>query len=144
MSNLNENPNPVACKLVPEVQRIAVAASLWGPRWPIQVEPTCWNLAEKLAPDYPGGLWNYFEISNNGFFAAPAETESFTIGSNNYFSGVLAPELFGVVVCLLTYYHLSFAGDWEKFPRLCARHHHLLRQYAMGLPAVADILRAID
>ena len=144
MNDIDENPNPVTCKLVPEDQRIPVALSLLGPRWALEVEPLCWILAEKLAPAYSGGLWNYIEISNNSMYMAPDETESFLISDSNYFSGSVSPDLFGLIVCLLIYGELRFAGDWEKFPRLCSRHFHLLQQYAMRRPDADIILEALE
>ena len=128
--------------LVPENQRVSTVASLWGPHWAIQVEPTCWDLSEKLAPDYQGGYWNYYGLGNAGFYMAPDETESFSISSENYFTGTLSADALGVVTCLLCYYHLSFSGDWE-FPQVCAKHYHLLWHFTLGHPEASSILKAL-
>jgi len=134
---------PVTRQLVPEAQRIAVTATMFGPWFPLQIEPVVYSIAEQMAEDYCGGYWQFYTLSNNGFFFEPDEDRSFEVKCQNYFTGTLSAEAFGIVCCLYAYSHLSFQGDFD-FSRLCAKHYHLLRSYMLSHAEVAAILGAID
>ena len=128
--------------LVPEDQRVPVVASLFGPHFPLQIEPVVYDIAEQMCENYQGGYWNYFRLSNSGFVIFPDENESFAV--SGYYTGVLTPDEFGLVCCTLAFSHLSFEGDWA-FSRMCAKHHYLLQRYVTGLPesSRARVQRAI-
>ncbi len=146
MNDFNDNDRvPVTRHLVPEGQRLAVTASLFGPHFPLQIEPVVYSIAEHMAEDYCGGYWKFYTLSNNGFYMAPDEEQSFDIKCQNYFTGTLSADAFGVVCCLYSFSSLSFQteGDFD-FSRLCAKHYHLLRHYMMDHAEVAAILGAID
>ena len=139
-----EDPTSVTRQLVLEGQRIAVTATMFGPWFPLQIEPVVYSIAEQMAEDYCGGYWQFYKLSNNnGFYMAPDEDQSFDIRCQNYYSGTLSPDAFGIVCCLYAYSHLSFQGDFG-FSRLCAKHYHLLRSYMLSHAEVAAILGAID
>ncbi len=99
--------------------------------------------ADQMAEDYCGGYWQFYTLSNAGFYLAPDEDRSFDIKCQNYFTGSLSADALGIVCCLYAYSQLSFQGDFD-FSRLCAKHYHLLRSYAMGDDEKEAILRAID
>ena len=144
MNDFIEDPAPVTRHLVPEDQRIAVTATMFGPWFPLQIEPVVYSIAEQMAEDYCGGYWQFYTLgNNNAFYLAPDEDQSFDIKCQNYFTGTLSADAFGIVCCLYTYSHLSFQGDFD-FSRLCAKHYHLLRSYVMGHAEVASILAATD
>ena len=130
MKNSIEDPTPVTRHRVPEDQRVAVTAALFGPHFPLQIEPVVYSIAERMAEDYGGGYWQFYTLSNSGFYMAPDEDRSFDIKCQNYFTGTLSSDALGVVCSLYAFSHLSFAGDFY-FARLCARHFHQLRSYAM-------------
>jgi hypothetical protein len=143
MNNFIEEPTPVTRQLVPEDQRVAVTASLFGPHFQLQIEPVVYSIAERMAEYYCGGYWHFYTLSNAGFYMAPDEDRSFDIKCQNYFTGILPADALGIVCSLYAYSHLSFQGDFE-FARLCAKHYHLLRSYMMDHAEVAAILGAID
>jgi len=146
MKNSLDDPTPVTRHLVPEDQRLAVVASLFGPHFPLQIEPVVYSIAEQMAEDYCGGYWQFYTLGNAGFYAAPEapdEERSFEVKCQNYFTGTLSADALGIVCCLYTYSHLSFTGDFD-FSRLCAKHYHLLRSFMMDHAEVAGILSATD
>jgi len=143
MKNLIEKPTPVTRQLVAEGDRIAATATRFGPWFPLQIEPVVYSIAEQMAEDYCGGYWQFYKLSNNGFYMAPDEDQSFDIKCQNYFSGTLSADALGIVCCLYAYSNLSFQGDFD-FSRLCAKHYHLLRSYMLSHAEVAAILGAID
>ena len=143
MNDFIEDPTPVNRHLVPEDQRVAVTAALFGPHFPLQIEPVVFSVAERMAEDYCGGYWQFYTLGNAGFYMAPDEDRSFDIKCQNYFTGTLSSDALGVVCCLYAYSHLSFQGDFF-FGRTCAKHYHLLRHFMMDHVEVAAILGAID
>ena len=143
MKNSIEEPTPVNRRLVPEDQRVAVTASLFGPHFPLQIEPVIYSIAEQMAEDYCGGYWQFYTLGNAGFHMAPDEDRSFEVQCQNYFTGSLSADALGIVCSLYAFSHLSFTGDFD-FARLCAKHYHLLRHFMMDHAEVAAILGAID
>ena len=66
MNDIIDEPTPVTRHLVPEDQRLAVVASLFGPHFPLQIEPVVYGIAEKMAEDYCGGYWQFYTLGNSG------------------------------------------------------------------------------
>ena len=144
MKNSIEGPTPITRRLVPEDQRIAVTASLFGPYFPLEIEPVTFSICERMCDDYQGGYWNFYTLNAaTGFFMTPDEDRTFEVKCQNYFTGTLSADALGIVCCLYAYSHLSFQGDFD-FARLCAKHYHLLRHFMMDHEEVSQILGAID
>lgn len=127
---------------VPESDRLAFVDKLFGIAYVLQLEPTVFSMAERLAVDYHGGYWQFHALSNGGFYMAPRSGTIFAVSCENGFEGKLSADALGIAACLYAYSHLSF-GDGE-FAQTCARHYHLLRDFAVGHAEVRSILRAID
>ena len=140
---IDDDRAAVTRHLVPEDQRLAVTASLFGPHFPLQIEPVVYSIAERMADDYCGGYWQFYTLNNAGFYLVPDEDCSFEVKCENYFNGTLSADALGIVCCLYAYSQLSFQGDFD-FSRLCAKHYHLLRHFMMGHEEVAAILGATD
>jgi len=135
---MNDN---ITMTLVSEAARANHVHKLFGIGFPLRVEPTVFNMARLLAADYNGGVWQFYALSNGGFFMAPDE-QGHTISCENGFEGRLSAEAFGITVCLYAYSHLSFGGD--ALAEVCAEHYHLLREFALGHPEVGAITAACD
>jgi hypothetical protein len=71
MNDYIENPTPVTRHLVPEDQRLAVTAELFGAHFPLQIEPVIYGITERMAEDYHGGYWQFYTLDNGGFYIAP-------------------------------------------------------------------------
>ena len=100
------------------------------------------SMAERLAADYHGAYWEFITLSNDSFYMAPRSETLFAVSCENGFVGQLSADALGITACLYAYSHLSF-GDGE-FAQTCARHYHLLRDWAMAHVEAGAILRAID
>ena len=57
--------------LVPEDQRLTVTAELFGAWFPMRIEPVVYTITERLTRDYSGGYWEFYTLSNSGFYMAP-------------------------------------------------------------------------
>ena len=135
--------NKVTREIVPEAQRSAHVGQLFGIHFPMQLEPVIYQITSNMADDYKGGYWEFYRLSNGGFYMAPDAEEPFSVSCQNHYSGTLSGDALGIVACLCAFSHLSFSRD-EKIGRVYAQHYHLLREYMAEHPEVAAILGAID
>jgi hypothetical protein len=129
--------------LVPEDQRLAVTADLFGAHFPLLLEPVIYGVASRMAAKYHGGYWHLYTLDNGGFYLAPEGEQVYQVSCANCWQGELSVDALGVVACLYAYSNLSFSED-EAFARTCARHYHLLREYMYSHPEITAILGAID
>ena len=129
--------------LVPEDQRLIITEKLFGTWFPMRIEPVVFSLAERLSRDYHGGYWDFYTLSNGGFYMAPSTDRSFHVICQNQFEGDLSADAFGITVCLYAYSNLSFSGP-DAFSDICFDHYHWLREYMMDHPEVRAILGATD
>lgn len=130
-------------ELVPEDQRLTVTADLFGVHFPLQIEPTTYTWADHLSTEYNGGFWDFYRLSNSGFYLAPDSDLVYTVICDNGFVGQLSGDSIGIVACLYAYSHLSFSRN-EDFARVCDRHYYWLREFMFDHAEVAAILGATD
>ena len=128
--------------LVPEDRRMAVVERLFGVHFPLQIEPVVYGITERMAEDYTGGYWEFYTLSNGGFYMAPSTDVVFHVTCDNMFEGDLSGDALGITACLYAYSHLSFTDG--RFRRVCACHYHRLREYTFEHPEVRAILGATD
>ena len=129
-------------QLVSDDQRINITAELFGIHFPMRLEPFIYSVTENIAHEYNGGYWNFYSLSNGGFYMAPNSDKLFHMSCENGFEGNLSADALGVTACLYAYSHLSF-GDGE-FAEVCAEQYHLLREYMLDHAEVGAMLRAVD
>jgi hypothetical protein len=129
--------------LVPEDRRLAMTAELFGVWFPTRIEPVVFSFAERASKDYKGGYWDFFSLSNNGFYMAPAGDLPLHVLCENQFEGDLSAEAFGITACLYAYSNLSFSGP-VAFTDICSDHYYLLRDFVMEHPEVREILSSTD
>lgn len=123
--------------------RIKHTADLFGLRFPLNLEPAIYAFASNISPDYNGAYWEFYTLSNDGFFMAPHSEKPFNVSCENGFEGKLSPNAFGIAICLYAYSHLSFSRD-QALAEVCAKQYHLLRDYMLEQPESSHILNAID
>ena len=132
----------ITCTAVPESERMTVVDKLFGISNVLKLEPTVFNMAGMLAAEYDGAYWQFFTLSNGGFFMAPREETIYDICDENGFEGKLSANGLGLAACLYAYSHLSF-GD-GPFGQTCATQYHLIREHAFEHHEALQIMRAID
>ncbi|MGJ0484802.1 MAG: antirestriction protein [Methylomicrobium sp.] len=130
-------------KVVPEHQRIHHTTDLFGLDFPLHVEPLIYNLTDHLAEAYKGGYWEFYALSNGGFYMALLSNTPFQVSCENGFGGELSADALGITVCLYAYSQLSFGAE-SRLATTCARQYHWLRDYMLEHPEARAILRAID
>lgn len=140
---MTTTPETITRVLVPDRQRADFVDALFGISFPLQLEPCIFAVASELSSDYHGGYWAFQSLGNGGFYMAPDDDARFTVRSENDYVGMMTADAFGVTVCLYAYSRLSFIAT-KPASTTYARHYHLLREYAMDHPEVAEIVRATD
>ena len=134
--------NLVTRELVPEDQRLAITERLFGIHFPLKLEPVIYGITKRMAKNYDGGYWDFYTLSNGGFYMAPADEWIFRVACDNMFEGDLSADALGITACLCAYSSLSFADG--RFARVSACHYHRLREYMFEHPEVLGILEATD
>lgn len=127
---------------VPDADRVTFTAKLFGINFPMRLEPTVFDMAGRLAPEYHGGYWQFYALSNGGFYMAPKTDAVFAVSCENGFEGKLSADVLGIAACLYAYSHLSFSEG--EFAATCAQQYHWLRDFMMAHAEVRSLLAAID
>ena len=130
-------------QVVPVDRRSGHAAALFGDYFPMQFEPVVYAITSELSREYRGGYWEFYTLSNEGFYMAPDADAPFKVSCQNGYAGVLSADALGITACLYAYSHLSFSAG-EAIAGVYARQYHLLREYVMDCPEAAAILSATD
>ena len=130
-------------KLVAVQKRTSHTATLFGLNFPMRLEPAVYGLTENLSEDYHGGYWDFWELSNGGFYMSPSSHNTFKVSCMNDYVGEMSADALGITSCLYAYSHLSF-GQESQFTDTCAQQYHWLRDYALDHDESRAIMSAID
>jgi hypothetical protein len=132
----------VTRELVPEDQRLVITERLFGMAFPLQLEPVVYGITDRMAGEYTGGYWDFYTLSNGGFYMAPSGDRIFHVKCQNMYEGDLSADALGITACEYAYSNLSFS--LSDIAREYARHYHLLKEYSMEHAEVMGILGATD
>lgn len=142
MTTTLENPT-ITRALVPDDRRADFVDTLFGIHFPMQLEPYIFSVAAELSSDYDGGYWEFYALSNGGFYMAPDDDEPFIVRSENGYEGTMSADALGITACLYAYSRLSFVAG-NVIGEVYARQYHLLREYMMEHREATAILGATD
>ena len=107
----------------------------------MRFEAAVFDWMHRLAPEYRGAFWQFYDLSNGGFYMAPDRgTYRLCINTNGY-EGSMSADAAGITTCLFACSHLSFHDPKGE---LFAERFHQLREYALGHPEAEEIFSAID
>ena len=141
---MNQTTKTIATR-VSGAARSAFLPKYFGSRY-LLGEATLYNWANQLARDYNGGHWEFYEISNGGFFVVPPESsEKLVLSvSGNGFCDALTLEAAGIVITLFALGELiERIHGIELCDQLIERHDALL-DFAHFHAESALIFAAID
>ena len=129
--------------IVAKNKRSTVAAEIFGEvEWPLLVEPTIYQFAERLCPDYSGGYWIMHQLCNGGFLMYQDIESPVDVISPNGWSGQMSEIELGITACLFTYSHLSFGSG--KVAEVCADQYHMIRDFLLQQPGYQAVWACID
>lgn len=105
------------------------------------LEHTIYDMLRLMCPDYDGGLWEFFKLSNGGLYMAPEAMQQYQLfGPGNGFNGVVCANSAGIIATAMAYSHLSFHHPGDCFPRAYVHLTHFIHQQKDA----ATILAALD
>lgn len=107
----------------------------------LRAEHAIYNHLGEPVPEYTGGLWEFYDLSNGGFYMAPRSAERMHVQViGNYFDGEMSADAAGIVACLFALGALaSKTHDETVIDR-----YHQLRAYALEHVEATQIMRAIN
>lgn len=89
----------VTASLVPEHRRMSCVFRYFG-RFSVEVEQYTQATMRESCEAYTGGVWDYYELSNGGFYMAPNGADTYSVSRTNYFEGELSAEAVGIMTTL--------------------------------------------
>ena len=125
---------------VPDNERLAFLPRHAGKSM-LSVENSVYKALSRFCKDYTGGYWNFYELSNGGFYMAP-DLDGFLplfIESNGY-EGEASADAAGIVSTLFALnYVCNLSGDEKLIDR-----YYWLRDFAGEHDEADEIFAAID
>lgn len=107
----------------------------------IQFENILYYLTDSMCHQYDGGYWNFYELSNDGFFLAPASEKEFDIYvDGNGFNGFVSSEALGIIVTLFSINGIT----GQQGDDYLINKYYALRDFALQHEERDLILLAID
>jgi len=142
-----DNPTaPITASLVSnETDRLKVLPALFGSRH-MRGEALVYAVTRRFSSDYEGGHWNYYTLSNGGYYLAPDLGDmklNFRVPTNG-FEGELSPDATGIVSTLFALGDLMQEVELEPEFKLLMENHYSLKIFAGEHPEYKGIFAAID
>lgn len=104
-------------------------------------ENAVYALASNFSACYEGGLWDFYELSNGGFYMEPNVPYALEVTSTlNNWTGGMTPDAYGIGITFLA---LAVTLERTGNPDFALRMRQL-KEYACFHPAASDILSFID
>jgi hypothetical protein len=130
----------ITSSLIPDELRLNVIPRFLGRHY-LTGESMVYDWAARLYRSYQGGLWNFFALSNGGFYMAPAELGRVHVRWHlNGYSDMMGADAFGITVTLFALCHLAEKTQDDTI----IERFHQLREFTTQHVEAANILRAID
>ncbi len=124
----------------PEDERLGFLPRYLGDNF-FQFEQLVYQVMGKACVDYTGGYWEFFHLSNGGFYIAWDTDEHMAVEwDENYYRGAMSAEAVSIGACMIVLSSLSFSVESERLGEL----FHRLRDFALQHPEAREILGFID
>lgn len=128
-------PSTITATVCPMPQRLTALPRHFGKKGCL-FESLVYSWMRTLCPEYKGGFWEFYELSNGGFYMAPAaaQQENYLLHCNgNGFNEQVSNNGAGIVACLFSLSHMKLYDHYEK-----------LLDFADEQPESEEIFAAID
>jgi Antirestriction protein len=125
---------------VPETKRAYTLPRHLG-RQLLMGEALVYQSLQSICEAYSGGFWDFFELSNGGFYMAPRMEEPLRIQcEGNGFDGGMSCDAAGIVACMMAFNALAWQTREAHFGEL----FYQLSAFAAQHTEAASIFAAID
>lgn len=137
---MNTQTSIVATK-IPEDKRLDALPHFFGVTHMMKAEHLVYTYMSKLCADYHGGYWEFYTLSNGGFYMAPVLDRKLPMAwDGNGYSGTMSDDAAGITAMLFALNHLAFEHQSEAMSDL----YYQLRDFAIDHPESDEIMSAID
>jgi hypothetical protein len=146
LTNSND-AETISAAIVPGNKRVSFMARHLGPEpfETIRREAVVYAYMRNLSPDYRGGAWSFYELSNGGFFMAPDHPANLHIQVNgNGYSGEMSAQAAGIVVTLFAVNHFAFEMMETDRGEMFANAYYSLLSFSREHVEGPEIAAAID
>lgn len=106
----------------------------------IRLEHAFFNAMALFDDTYHGGWWNFFKLSNGGFYVALKDDKQFHMASPNGFECDVDANTAGIIVSAFAYSNLSFGPNGEAFGDA----YHQLADFIFQHSEAGTIRAALD
>nr|WP_311732177.1 antirestriction protein [Variovorax paradoxus] len=135
----------VAATRIADDCRPAFLSLCFGPRFMLRGESLVYAWLRQLFDADGAGHWHFYELSNGGFYLAPALPGPLRLDvEGSHFSGDFSSDAAGVVVTLFALGDLAAMAQGSKAGDRLTDHHLALREFAKTHCESSQILNAID
>ena len=130
----------VTARAMPRESRTRLLAALFGQHF-ITVENLVYLNMVRVCPHYQGGEWNFYLLSNGGFYMAPlAVPDWFVVYASKEYQGALSSNAVGMLVSAMTLNQLTSWRDGELMMQMQFR----LRDFIKQQPGATVLCELLD
>jgi hypothetical protein len=106
------------------------------------MENAVYGFADKLCKDYLGAFWDFYELSNGGFYMAPnlKGLMAIEVPFGNSYRGTMSANALGIIACLYAYSALAEQHPESNYGDF----YWHLRDFAGNHAEASAIFSAID
>lgn len=134
------NDTSITATLCPDEERLDFLPHYCGKHF-LQFENSVFAIMQEYATDYNGGYWQFYRLSNGGFYIALEDDKRHQVENpNNYFSGEMSTEALSLGVNLFALNVLTWKTEDQKL----VDHYYALRDFASEHAEAAQIMGFID
>ena len=132
----------VAVAVDDESERMKCLSNIAGPSiiQAVRLEHAFFNAMHLYDNTYGGGWWDFFKLSNGGFYVALKDDRQFHMVSPNGFECDVDANTAGIIVSAFAYSNLSFGPNGEAF----GEEYHKLCEFIFQHPEAGTIRAALD
>lgn len=132
----------VAVAVDDEPSRMKCLSDIAGPSiiQTVRLEHAFFNAMHLYDNTYCGGWWNFFKLSNGGFYVALKDDRQFHMVSPNGFECDVDANTAGIIISAFAYSNLSFGSNGDAF----GEEYHKLSDFIFQHPEAGTIRAALD
>lgn len=130
----------VTAALVARTDRLHFLPDHFG-KFFVAAESGVFTTMRRLCPQYVGGLWDFYALSNGGALLVPMAAPHYLLRCDgNGYAGSLPAFAAGIGVCAMTYNRLAFQLHGAVFAEMFYRLHDFLAQQ----PEAGELYALLD
>jgi len=136
----------VTASLVSEdSQRLKILPLMFGHHF-MRGEALAYTWLRRLSKNYDGGVWNYYTLSNGGYYMAPdmGDTCLTVRVDGNGFEGSMSPDAAGIVTSLFVLDQVIHEVKTKYGRDFLVGQYYCLLNFVTYHPERNSIIRAID